>query len=78
MADQEGAFFTLNELLAVFPRLKHLEAVLKKDERAVLIKMEKVLYGHLSINEIEKRLKSPKEPETPAELFRMTNREALL
>ncbi|MDR2143718.1 MAG: hypothetical protein LBP29_05060 [Treponema sp.] len=68
MADQEGVFFTLDELLAIFPRLKHVEAVLKKDERAVLIRMEKVLYEHLSINEIEKCLKNFKENETPAGL----------
>jgi hypothetical protein len=54
--DQKGIFLTLNELLAVFPRLKRLEAVLEKDERAVLIKMEKVLYEQLSISEIEKCL----------------------
>jgi hypothetical protein len=54
--DQKGVFLTLNELLAVFPRLKRLEAVLEKDERVVLIKMEKVLYEYLSISEIEKCL----------------------
>ena len=78
MAVQEGAFFSLNELLAVFPRLKHVEAVLKKDELAVLIKMEKVLYAHLPINEIEKCLKNSKEPETPTEVFCTTDRKAVI
>jgi hypothetical protein len=54
--DQKGVFLTFNELLAVFPRLKRLEAVLEKDERTVLIKLEKVLYEHFSISEIEKCL----------------------
>jgi hypothetical protein len=56
--DQKGVFLSLNELLVVFPRLKRLEAVLEKDERTVLIKMEKVLYEHLSISEMEKCLGS--------------------
>jgi hypothetical protein len=54
--NQKGVFLTLNELIVVFPRLKRLEAVLEKDERTVLIKMEKVLYEHLSISEIKKCL----------------------
>jgi hypothetical protein len=66
MADQGGAFFTLWELLAVFPRLKRAEAVLEKDERAVLLRIEKVLYECLSIGEIEQRLKDFKKAENQA------------
>jgi hypothetical protein len=75
MADQQGAFFTLNELLAVFPRLKRIEAVLEKDERAVLLKIEKVLYERLSIGEIERRLRDFKKAENQAGFFRTTERE---
>ncbi|MDR1506930.1 MAG: hypothetical protein LBI67_07475 [Treponema sp.] len=55
---QSGAFFTPGELLAVFPRLKRFEAGMGEKERAVLIKIEKVLYDNLSIREIESGLKA--------------------
>ncbi|MDR2070930.1 MAG: hypothetical protein LBP81_05905 [Treponema sp.] len=61
MAEKEGIFFTHDELLALFPRLKSLESVLGKKERAVLIKMEKVLYKCLSISEIETCLRAYRE-----------------
>jgi hypothetical protein len=61
MAEQEGAFFTPDEMLALFPRLKSFEAALEKKERAVLIKMEKVIYKCFSINEIETCLKAYRE-----------------
>jgi hypothetical protein len=61
MTEREGVFFTPDELLVLFPRLKSLEAVLGKKERAVLLKMEKVLYKCLSINEIETCLKAYRE-----------------
>jgi hypothetical protein len=61
MADQEGAFFAPDELLALFPRLKHDEAVMGKKERAVLVKIEKILYGRFSISELENCLKSYRE-----------------
>jgi hypothetical protein len=48
-----GAFFTTDELLAVFPRLKRQEASLKAKERMVLLKMEKILYEHVSVQELE-------------------------
>jgi hypothetical protein len=64
--DREGVFLTFDELLAVFPRLKGLEAVLEKDERAVLLKLEKVLYECLSIGEIEQRLNDFKKAENQA------------
>ncbi|MDR2553444.1 MAG: hypothetical protein LBD31_09820 [Treponema sp.] len=56
MDAREGAFFSFEELLAVFPRLKEREDELSAAERRVLYKMEKILYGQLSIQEIENRL----------------------
>jgi hypothetical protein len=52
----DGFFFTVNEVLDIFPRLKIMEAELEERERAVLLKMEKNLYECLSIDEIESRL----------------------
>ena len=54
--DNEGAagvFLTLNDCTVLFPRLKENEASLSKEERVILLKMEKVLYENLSIREME-------------------------
>ena len=53
----KGAFFSVDEMLAVFPRLKRLEGSLSWDEPAVLIRMEKILYECLSVEEMEQGLK---------------------
>jgi hypothetical protein len=47
---------TLDELLVLFPLLKKNEENLNSKERIILAKMEKTLYEHLSIEEIENRL----------------------
>lgn len=55
--ETDGAFFSVEEMLALFPRLKHLEGSLFQDEQAVLLRMEKILYKYLSVEEMERRLK---------------------
>ncbi|MCL1814945.1 MAG: hypothetical protein FWG27_03875 [Treponema sp.] len=52
----EGIFFTLEELLVLFPLLKKNEPLLSDKERQMLVKIEKIIYEHLSIAEIESRL----------------------
>ena len=47
---------TLEELLVLFPLLKRNEGLLSIKERQLLVKIEKKLYEHLSIEEIEGRL----------------------
>jgi hypothetical protein len=49
---------TLEDCKTLFPRLKGLENVLPDPERDILLKIEKVLYGHLSVREIENLLRS--------------------
>jgi hypothetical protein len=55
----EGAFLSLGELIAIFPRLKRDEDHLTVSERQVLSKIERTLYEHLSIQEIEGMGKEP-------------------
>ena len=50
-----GVFFTLEELLVLFPLLKKNEDLLSNNERQLLVKVEKTLYEHLSIADIESR-----------------------
>ena len=53
--------FTMDELLILFPLLKKNEESLSAKERQILVKIEKALYEHLSIEEIEGHLSlSPK------------------
>jgi len=52
-----GIFLTMEELAAIFPRLKKNEAKLDFKERQVLGRMERVLYKNLSIEELENRLR---------------------
>ena len=47
---------TMEELLILFPLLKKNEDLLTIKERQLLVKIEKELYKHLSIEEIEGRL----------------------
>jgi hypothetical protein len=47
---------TLEDCKTLFPRLKGLENTLSAPERDILLKIEKVLYGHLSVRDIENLL----------------------
>jgi hypothetical protein len=51
-----GVFINLEELLVLVPLLKKNEDRLSGKERQILVKMEKELYEHLSIADIEKRM----------------------
>ena len=51
-----GIFLSLEELMVLFPVLKKNEALLNNKERRLLVKIEKNLYEHLSISEIERYL----------------------
>jgi len=55
-APSAGINFTLEELLVLFSLLKKNEALLNAKERRLLVKIEKSLYEHLSIADIENRL----------------------
>jgi hypothetical protein len=50
---EPGIFFTIEEMLSVFPRLKKNEALLDFSERPVLLKIERFLYQNLSVEELE-------------------------
>jgi hypothetical protein len=56
LAKGPGLFLSLDELSAIFPRLKRNESLLAAGERRVLSRMEKTLYEHLSVADIETRL----------------------
>ena len=47
---------TQEELMVLFPLLKKHEEHLNNKERQILVKIEKNMYEHLSIEEIEGRL----------------------
>ena len=51
-----GIFLSLNDCMVLFPRLKRNESSLSKEERALMLKMEKLLYGNLLIHEMEELL----------------------
>lgn len=55
-AKPDGFFLSLEELLVLFSLLKKNEAALSVKERQLLVKIEKNLYEHLSIADIESRL----------------------
>jgi hypothetical protein len=50
---EAGVFITLQELSALFPRLKRAEHTMNSAERHVLIKLERTLYEYLSVSEAE-------------------------
>jgi hypothetical protein len=50
--DGPGVFLSLADCISLYPGLKNKEASLLNKEREILIRMEKVLYGSLSIHEI--------------------------
>jgi hypothetical protein len=59
---KDGVFLTLPELKAIFSRLKRLENTagieMQIPEREGLLKIERFLYNHLSIQEVEKLIGS--------------------
>jgi len=55
-SDETGVFLTLNDCAALYPRFKGNESFLSEEERMVLLKIEKALYGSLSIREMEELL----------------------
>jgi hypothetical protein len=59
MDRQEGIFLPLEDCIALFPRLKRAEALLTAPEREAFLKIEKVLYSCLSIQEVENLLQAP-------------------
>ena len=54
--EEAGIFLTLNDCTILFPRLKDNESTLSKEERMIFLRMEKVIYGNLSIREMEELL----------------------
>jgi len=50
----EGLFLTLEELSVIMPWLQKNEEKLGVRERQILNRMERILYEHLSIEDIEK------------------------
>ena len=54
--EEAGIFLTLNDCTVLFPRLKKDESSLSKEERMIFLRLEKVLYGNLSIREMEELL----------------------
>jgi hypothetical protein len=56
---EPGVFLTLEECKALFPYLKRAEDLFADPERRVLIKLEKVLYRYLSVQEAETLLYKP-------------------
>ncbi|MDR2483397.1 MAG: hypothetical protein LBD08_07185 [Treponema sp.] len=52
-------FLTLDDLHALFPRLKRMEVMLAPWERQVLLKIERVLYEYHSVEELEALLQGP-------------------
>jgi hypothetical protein len=53
----EARFFLfLNDCMVLFPKLKRNDFSLSKEERELMLRMEKLLYENLSIHEIEELL----------------------
>jgi hypothetical protein len=48
-----GLFFSLDELKTLFSAMKIHEEVLPPDAESLLFKIERILYDHLTIREIE-------------------------
>ena len=64
--EDAGVFLTLNDCRALYPGLKGNESILSDEERMVLRKIEKVLYGSLSVQEIEElTMKNSSRPGAP-------------
>jgi len=60
-----GVFLTLNDCRALYPRLKKIESSLSSEERKILFAIEKLLYGSLSIREMEELLAKSFAPQGP-------------
>ena len=60
--EEAGVFLTLNDCTVLFPRLKGMESFLSAEERRILHRIEKVLYGNLSIREMEELLERGTPP----------------
>jgi len=56
--EEAGIFLTLKDCTILFPRLKDNESSLTKEERMIFLRMEKVIYGNLSIREMEELLEN--------------------
>ncbi|MDR2103671.1 MAG: hypothetical protein LBP42_06180 [Treponema sp.] len=56
-----GILLSLDECKTLFPLLKGMENTLPATEREILLKIEKVLYAHLSIRDVENLVSSPPE-----------------
>ena len=63
--DEAGIFLTLNDCSILFPRLKDLEFTLSKEERMIFLRLEKALYGNLSIREMEELLEKRTAKDRP-------------
>ena len=50
---EPGFFLSLSDCAVLFPKLKTNESLLSREERNVLLRIEKVLYGNLSVEEME-------------------------
>ena len=53
---EEGVFLALDDCTVLFPILKRNESSLSKDERMIMLRIEKVLYRNLSITDMEELL----------------------
>lgn len=58
-------FLTLEDLHALFPRLKRMEGMLAPWEQQVLLKIERTLYEYHSVEEMEALLQGPGGPDAP-------------
>ena|GEM_PF-3280995 len=70
---EAGLFLSLKDCTILFPALKGNESSLSREERMLMLRIEKVLYGNLSIREMEELLGEaagglkppPSDPEDP-------------
>ena len=54
--NEAGVFLSLQDCSLLFPLLKKEEAVVSRELRTIMLKIEKVLYENLSIREMEELL----------------------
>ena len=54
--EEAGVYLTLKDCTVLFPRIKGIESSLSKEERMIMLRIEKVLYENLSIREMEELL----------------------
>ncbi|MDR0377197.1 MAG: hypothetical protein LBH70_05330 [Spirochaetaceae bacterium] len=58
-SQEAGVFIGLRELITIFPRIKGGEYTMNPAERQVLMKIEKVLYEYLTVEEVENLARIP-------------------